>query len=110
LRRHIVIPTHKELKKTLEEVGKRLKVEKLEDWYHITLKEFINAGGYTVTHFFENSLYASLNGLYPDFKWQPWKFVQIPTDHWNWKDPVDQGIYFEWICHELGMKCYIVFE
>lgn len=46
-----------------------------EDWYQITQEDFTAAGGeYMLRRFYNGNHIAALQQLYPDHKWELWKF------------------------------------
>jgi hypothetical protein len=51
---------------------------------------------------FELSTNRTLESVYPEYEWHPWKFVHTPQKFW--KDPANHKRYFDWLETELGIR------
>jgi hypothetical protein len=52
---------------TLEDIGKRLKVQQLNDWYKIRNADIIHHGGSGLLSHYGNSLSKLLRTVYPEY-------------------------------------------
>ena len=73
-----------------------------EDYYKITGNIINNLGGYGVIKRHKDSVYQMLVALYPDYKWFPWKFIQVSRTQFNWKNQKDAKDYCDWLYNEVG--------
>ena len=87
--------------KYAEWLGKKLEYTKEEDWYNITVKIMAdnNIGG-LLCHYYDNSPIQFLRGVFPDYEWIEWKFIQTPNHYWN--DINNQKKYAKWLENKLG--------
>lgn len=77
----------------LDCVGKEeFSVSRLEEWYSVSLKEKMIPAGVRsmLTLYYGNSLPLALVSVYPEHKWEPWRFKVLPR--WFWRD---QGLPFQ---------------
>eukprot|EP01114_Cavostelium_apophysatum_P016205 TRINITY_DN4556_c0_g1_i1.p1 TRINITY_DN4556_c0_g1~~TRINITY_DN4556_c0_g1_i1.p1 ORF type:complete len:468 (-),score=106.38 TRINITY_DN4556_c0_g1_i1:76-1479(-) len=90
-------------KEYLEHIGRQLKVEKLDDWYSITLEQVESIGGASfLPRYYGESLSKALQALYPEKEWIPWKFKQVPSGFWSDRD--NQKKFFDSLAKELRIK------
>src|SRR5689334_5049982 len=47
---------------------------------------------------FNNSLFEALKTVYPEYKWLPWKFAQVPRGYWQSKENIKN--YLDWLAEE----------
>jgi hypothetical protein len=47
---------------------------------------------------------AALGSIYPEHKWEIWKFPTVPRDYWS--NLANQREYFDWLSRKLGIKNY----
>lgn len=82
----------------LDWAGKKLGVQKMEDWYSIEGRQIIELkGGSTILHQ-QGGLVQALKAIYPDYDWKPEKFEQKHSGFWH--DMSHQRQFVE----ELGKK------
>jgi hypothetical protein len=80
-----------------------LGVQKPEDWYKVTTKSVINAGGKSIVrHYYDNSLAKALVTIYSDHDWQEWRFQKLPIGWWT--DIGNQRRYIAWFEKDIGIK------
>jgi hypothetical protein len=74
----------------------------MEDWYQITKTIIVaNKGGYLLnTYGYSPS--RALAAVYPQYKWEPWKFLNVPKYFWQY--PTNQGNYLNSLGNKLGVK------
>lgn len=85
--------------KFLSELGKKLGVNKLDDWYKITSNDLAQNGGYSLLSEYNGSATRAIMGAYEGHEWFPWKFQYVPDGYWN--DMQNQKKFFEWLGKEL---------
>lgn len=85
----------------VEWLGKELKFERMEDWYSVTLEQIRRFGGRSLSERYGNSPAEILGAVFPDHRWQPWRFSCAPKGFW---DSVDNARDFmEWMSKELNL-------
>jgi hypothetical protein len=84
----------------LERIAPQLNVSTLEDWHSIKTKDVIRLGGAGLLSRYGDSLRKALYSIYPDHKWDEWKF-HIPKNYWEKEDNIKS--YLESLRRELGM-------
>jgi hypothetical protein len=63
----------------LDWFAKQANLQKPEDWYKIESQDVLKKGGYGLLNFHYNgSLPKALQTIYPDVKWQMWRFKKTP--------------------------------
>ena len=70
-------------RKIIEEVGKKLKIKSVEEWFSISTLTFRNNGGGTVLKRHNGSLIRALKFAYPELNWPVENFYHLPQSHWN---------------------------
>lgn len=67
----------------MEEVGKRLNVTTLDQWYHVSLDQIYQHGaGSMLRHQYGSSLYNALKVIFAEHEWLPWSFDSTPKSTW----------------------------
>lgn len=62
-----------------EEMAKQMNLKSLDDWYSVSLEKALQLGaGTIINNYYNNSLITALQQLYPEHKWEPWKFSKLP--------------------------------
>src|SRR5690348_7097251 len=71
----------------MEWLGKQLGYKCLEDWYKVTKEALHKSGahGFLRRHF-NDSPSRALQSIYPEHKWEPWKFYMPPMGYWKSKE------------------------
>jgi hypothetical protein len=74
-------------------------VKNPEDWYGVNTGDIKKiGGGYVLSRFYENSILKALNSVYPNIRWQPWRFHTYFLDaSYNHK------IFFDHLRDHLGI-------
>src|SRR5689334_15632485 len=86
-----------------EWAGTQLAVHKPEDWYKITVGEFINiGGGGLLNNHHHGSLASLLQKVFPEVNWQRWKFTQVAKRFWE--DTRNRKNFIDDVAHKLGVK------
>lgn len=88
-------------KKFIDWIASDFGIQQPEEWYKITVGTVNGLGGQGLL-----SLYGSLPKLlqrfYPDIKWHPWLFEQLPSNFWT--DFNNQKDFLTWLQHQLEIK------
>jgi hypothetical protein len=85
----------------LEWVGNRIGVRKKEDWYGVTSLSVIKNGGTNILNKYNGSVPQALMALYPEEKWIPWLFRQVPK--YFWEDTKHQRMCINWLEEKLAI-------
>lgn len=76
----------------------------LEDFYNISSDTISKLGGKAlIEKVYDGSLIKSLQSIYPNHKWFPWKF-QGHISRGFWDHPDSQKTFMKWVGEELGYK------
>eukprot|EP01121_Diplochlamys_sp_Union-15-3_P014658 TRINITY_DN4702_c0_g1_i1.p1 TRINITY_DN4702_c0_g1~~TRINITY_DN4702_c0_g1_i1.p1 ORF type:complete len:298 (-),score=53.12 TRINITY_DN4702_c0_g1_i1:92-985(-) len=60
-------------------LGKRMGIKSLEEWYRLKTSDAHQAGGRGLfSHHYDNSLYKAMFDVYPEYRWEFWKFKKMP--------------------------------
>jgi len=76
-------------------LGGQLRINRPEDWYKVK-----KLSGGILTRY-NNSLYAALSNIYPEYPWLPWLFGTVATGFWN--DKKNLTNFFEWFANTTGI-------
>eukprot|EP01118_Nematostelium_gracile_P003618 TRINITY_DN14186_c0_g1_i1.p1 TRINITY_DN14186_c0_g1~~TRINITY_DN14186_c0_g1_i1.p1 ORF type:complete len:232 (-),score=48.50 TRINITY_DN14186_c0_g1_i1:115-810(-) len=88
------------VKRLIEYVGDKLKVSRLDDWYHVEKADVI-----ALVPKFNNivpNLYTTLKETFPEHPWIPWKF-QFPIGSF-WSSGNNQRNFLENFAKEMNFK------
>lgn len=64
-------------------LAQEFKLSTLDDWRTVTKKQVIEKGGSGILKLHGNSLFSTLQKLYPEHNWDPMKQKQIPKHFWS---------------------------
>ena len=73
----------------VEAVGAALGVPSgaYESWYKISSTQFMEKGGLSgnrlLLRTYKGSISALLNAVFPEYDWDPLKFLKAPQNYWN---------------------------
>ena len=70
-------------RKFMDDLGVKLGVRSLDDWYSIRMTQLIPLGAVTVLSRYGRSLSNLLAAVYPAHPWDPSKFSIKPHDYWS---------------------------
>jgi hypothetical protein len=70
-----------------------------DDWYRVTRNDILQAGGEFNKHFFDMTISEIVISSYPELKWLPWRFEQVPRGYWD--DINEQREFFDWVYDQL---------
>jgi len=88
-------------KELMEQVGNKLNIRSLDDWYKINVKQFRIRGGNSILMYYGGSLVDTLFAIYPEHNWDPSKFSNIPKGYW--KDKVNQRKHLDQVGQKLNI-------
>ena len=75
----------------------------MEDWYKMNAEDIKKVeGGKSFLSQYSGSFFKLLTTVYPDYEWQPWRFINSPHNYWV--DVNNQRKFMEWAGKELGIK------
>jgi hypothetical protein len=90
-------------RKAFDEIAQQLGITKQSDWFSLSasqLQEYGVSG--LLAHYYNNSLFASLQSIYPEFEWLPWQFKTVTRGCWTLKE--NQRKCLDSIAEELGIE------
>lgn len=90
-------------RKFLDELTTKLGYRKEEDFYKLTKAIVIKNGGKKYLAKYDNSLTKTLQQVYPEHHWIPWKF-DSPLPKGFWDNLSNQRYFFDWLGKYLGFK------
>lgn len=67
------------LRLLLEQIGKKLNVKELNDWYNVKAFEFVQEGGSNLMKMYKWDLSKILQSAYPGHYWEYWKFKDVDS-------------------------------
>jgi len=73
----------------------------MEGWYKVSHKMIIENGGSGLLKRFDGSFQSLLESIYPDFKWDPLKFIKAPMNYWDSME--NQRKFMENLSIKLGI-------
>jgi len=76
--------------------------ENMEKWYKVSSKAILENGGGGLLARYKSSRSNILRSVYPDFDWDPLKFLQVPRNHWA--DFENQKVFVENLREKLKIK------
>ena len=76
----------------IENNGKGLHIEKLDDWYKYSSLDVMLRGGRPVLRRYRSSLFHTLQALYPEHPWDLMKFPKLPQKYST--SPTYAGLFF----------------
>lgn len=89
----------------LQDLSKKLGIKKMDDWYTITNQHIRQHGGRGLLKAYHDSHVELITKLFPDHKWQKWKFVRTP--HGYWESISNQRVFFEAISEKLPQVSFV---
>jgi hypothetical protein len=82
-------------KDAIDWFGNEIGIEKPEDWYRVSRKEFKEKRLWgLLSRQYSSSVFNLVNDLYPEIDWKPWLFNKAPNALWN--DEVNWNEYLDW--------------
>lgn len=82
---------------------KELNITTKDDWYKMSVNDVVRVSGSAMlSNFYGNSLVKALQTVYPQHKWQLWRFVAVPYRVWS--DSNHHREFFDWFAHQKGMR------
>jgi len=85
----------------LEKYAQENGIQKMEDWYRVTVAELKNKGGDGILAHYGNSLQKMLIRVYPEQKWLIWMFQQVPKGFWDSEENCRE--FLEWTSLQLNI-------
>ena len=86
-------------KNFLDELGRNLGYNQLDDWYNISNLDFVNSGGTGLLKF---TILRLLQSAYPEHTWYPWKFTRV-AEHY-WEDTSNCKQFLEYLKEQCDVK------
>jgi len=93
-------------KKIFDEIAKELGIKKPRDWSKVTVEMLSKTQAKSpLSKYYGNSVYRALVAIYPDVKWEPSWFENIPVfPAGYWQSKENQRTFLDYLGRELGIK------
>ena len=88
----------------LEQVGNRLNLVKLEDWYRVIYSQFYQNGGKRILHYTKGSMSRLLQEAYPNYPWDERLFTKAPHRYWESRENVVK--FITELAKDLNLSSY----
>ena len=88
-------------KKFLDTSAKKLKISSSDDWYKVKAKDLIELGGRGLLQRYGDSLIQLVKTLYPDKKWEEWRFIHASKGFWD--DVNNQKKFLDTVSKKLNI-------
>lgn len=76
-----------------------------DDWYSVSLEAVRNYGGHQLlSKYYQDSLIAALQDLYPQYDWEVWRFGKVPSNFWQ--DVDNQKRFWTLLGKKKGFKSF----
>jgi hypothetical protein len=81
-----------------------LHIHSYEDWYHVSAAQVaaVKGGKHLISRLYAGSLPTALSRVYPDVKWDMWRFKRLPKRMWD-NNPQHLTDYFHWLEEQLNI-------
>lgn len=66
-----------------DQLGQKLNIEQPSDWYKVTWTDVVRMGGSSILNYYNGSLHRALSQIYPETRWEVWKWEQAPKGAWK---------------------------
>ena len=83
----------------LDWLGQRLGYRRMNDWYEITIHDFLGNRGAGLMAYYRSSPALAVTSLVPGRNWCEWKFQQVPLGFWDTAE--NRHRYLRWVGKEL---------
>ncbi len=91
------------LRSYMDWLGQRLGYRRSEDWYEITIHDFLrNRGGTLMNWHYRGSPASAVIDLVPAQEWCEWKFRRVPPGFWDAAE--NRWRYLRWLGREMGFR------
>eukprot|EP01114_Cavostelium_apophysatum_P005470 TRINITY_DN1649_c1_g4_i2.p1 TRINITY_DN1649_c1_g4~~TRINITY_DN1649_c1_g4_i2.p1 ORF type:complete len:470 (+),score=99.43 TRINITY_DN1649_c1_g4_i2:214-1623(+) len=88
----------------LDDAFVELKLKSWEQWYDVKRRDITLLGGKPLLLLHKNSLPRTLLSVYPEHKWQLWRFKHEVAPNGFWSDKRNQLDFFENLKKEMNIK------
>ncbi|MCP4659822.1 MAG: hypothetical protein GY856_30840 [bacterium] len=83
----------------LEWLGRKLRIERPEDWYQVTSTAFVANRGIPMLRRYNGSYVRALTSCFPEYELLEWRFQRLP--HGFWDDPANRRRAIDWLGEQL---------
>lgn len=84
-------------------LGRELGFSKPTDWYAVRTRHFLDRrGGTLLTRYYQSSVLAAVQELYPKYKFQPWRLGKTPAHFWRSKS--NRRAFMRALAQEQGIE------
>jgi hypothetical protein len=81
-------------------LGEQLGFRRPEDWYRVTIQDFLDHCGGSFLGFYKNALSSAVKAYLPDYDWKEWMFYPTPGGFWDVRE--NRLRYMRWLGEKLG--------
>jgi len=86
----------------LEWLAEQVSIKDIEGWYKLSAAEVKKRGGAGLLTHYGGSLSRALRTVFPEYKWQFWKFSSVSIG--EWEEIPNQRSYMDWYAKEYEIK------
>ena len=84
-------------------LGHKLRFRRLRDWYRLSYEDMAKQhGGRVARVSWHGSPIHAVKECFPNYDWQEWKFVHVPTAFWHSRQ--NRRRYMTWLGEQLGIR------
>jgi hypothetical protein len=98
----------KEERHFMDLLGSKLGLKNLDGWYNISAEDIEKNGGKWILKQYNFSAAQTVQAIYPEHNWMPWRFSRVPKGFWEtFAQPSSLDLrksFFRWIGETLNMK------
>eukprot|EP01114_Cavostelium_apophysatum_P015052 TRINITY_DN4029_c1_g1_i1.p1 TRINITY_DN4029_c1_g1~~TRINITY_DN4029_c1_g1_i1.p1 ORF type:complete len:534 (-),score=127.16 TRINITY_DN4029_c1_g1_i1:1284-2885(-) len=88
----------------MDQLAKKLNVQKWEDWYKVTYSDIVDNGGKVISRLYGHSHIKTITTVYPEHNWEYWKFNKVTGGYWL--SLSNQRSFCDQVALELGHKTW----
>eukprot|EP01114_Cavostelium_apophysatum_P007788 TRINITY_DN1996_c0_g2_i2.p1 TRINITY_DN1996_c0_g2~~TRINITY_DN1996_c0_g2_i2.p1 ORF type:complete len:562 (-),score=122.96 TRINITY_DN1996_c0_g2_i2:5-1690(-) len=86
----------------LEDIGKKLGVKVMQDWYGVSKQDVISRGGNEVLKYYGGHLPRALVSAFPEHSWEIYRFENVPSGYWNDEENIKE--FLGWAFKQLKLE------
>lgn len=91
----------------LNDAFKRMRKEKMEDWYDVSKIDLVKLGGGGILQKYGGSPLRLITTVFSEHEWNIFRFRKLPHNFWN---QTNKKKFLEWAAIELGFKKQILLQ
>ena len=89
-------------KNFMDDLGKQLGFESMQDWYQLTFETLISKQGRGLLEKYGSSPSKLLQSVYPEHPWVEWMFRKVPNKYWDIEE--NEKRFLDWLGNKLNFQ------